>query len=224
MLVPKPFAAPHAPALLLPAALALLCSAARVETRDLAAADAGTHDNAVGAAVVAAGDRAEPFLPRRVPLGWGDGANSREGCIRSLQGLCGLHTCTLRQAAQSSLASPTPFPTHNLQLDDLAVQLHSPDFLRRARGPNRSARMAQDTTERRAPRPNPPNARNPWTHKVDTDSADVALCVGVVLAPGEGRSGAVACPAVSAARHAAACPWLAPRCAAQRAPRAPTKL
>jgi hypothetical protein len=108
---------------------------------------------------------------------------------------------------------------HDLQLDDLAVELHSPDFLgavreggkcaqrrlrsARERGPpgrGPSCRAAPRRTRRGGPRargapprvPQRPCALRPpagATHKVHADRADVALRVGVVLRRRRGAAG-----------------------------------
>lgn len=74
-----------------------------------------THDDAVRSTVVAACDRAEPFLPRRVPL-------------RRVGGDVG-HEKGLHAAFVLSVLSDAT--THNLQLDDFSIQLHCSNFLQR---------------------------------------------------------------------------------------------
>ena len=98
-------------------------------------------------------------------------------------------SCCHAAAAQSCPPLGAAAPAHNLQLDDLAIQLHSANFLQQRRisrpaveqgtGPSRllppcSASNHPLGARRHARRP----AR---THKVHTNGGDVALCVCVVL-------------------------------------------
>ena len=106
------------------------------------------YDDAVGSAVVAASNGPEPLLSSCVPLQQAP-----------------VSRCSWRRAPLRT----TSWHTYYLQLDDLAIQLHSADFLQ----PRRSEILLSCD--------NADSSAASETHEVDADCGDVALSVGVIL-------------------------------------------
>lgn len=100
--------------------LSILCNIYGVRMIDTQAGQrSGIHnDNAVRAAIVAAGDRAEPLLPSSIPL-----SVRSDNMISQGERLWGLWS---KRCARQ-------WHAHDLQLDCLSVELDGADFLR-ARG------------------------------------------------------------------------------------------
>ena len=64
-------------------------------------------------------------------------------------------------------------PTHDLKFDDLAVQLHSPDFLQASAIRGSAGASSTHVQQRLGVKSN--------AYEVDADSGDVALSVGIIL-------------------------------------------